>query len=96
MLQSGVVQIASLLQIHLATFNDSLQMLFFNVVTFAMGQERLHHWVCGFILKSLLNFSLPPSKLFGCDTHVDSIVHHIIHLSAKRIKRGNRRTPFFR
>jgi len=56
--------------------------------------ERLHHRVAWAVpAKALVNFALPPGELGGGHAGVDHVVHHIVHLAAEGIERGDGGAP---
>ena len=62
-LQVGVVQVAGLLQVHLAALNHALQVVLRNAVRAGVRHERLHHGVAGAPGVGLGHFGAPPREL---------------------------------
>ena len=92
-LQAGEVEVTGLLQVHLAAADDGLQVLRLDAVIRHQRHQRLHHRVAGLASVSLDDFTLPPGQFGGGDVHLGGVVHHVVHLAAKRIKRGDGGAP---
>ena len=77
------------MQIHVAALNDLLQMLFGDAVFLRQWQQSLHHRVLRLTGKTAGHFKTPPLEFLRRDSAVLHLIHHVIHLAAKRIKRGD-------
>ena len=88
--QGGVVEVAGLAQVHLATFNHRLQAVFFNRKLRAQGLQSLHHRMGWLARKRLVYFVAPPSQFGLSDAWVGHFIDHIVDFAAERIKRGDR------
>ena len=85
-LQAGIVEVARLLQIHLAAFNDGLQVAWLYGVGAGVRHQRLHDRVCGRARKGLGHLALPPGQFAAGHAGVGDFIDHVVHLAAKRIK----------
>ena len=88
-LQARPVQVAGLLQIHLAALDHGQQVLYADAVRLDMRHQGLHDRVAGLARKGLLDLLLPPGELGRSHARVGHIVYHVIHFPAKRIEGGN-------
>ena len=95
-LQAGVVQVARLVQVHLAAFNHGLQVRFFDFVVGGDRHQRQQHRVARFAGKGLCHLGLPPGQLGRCHAGVHGVIDHVIDFAAKRIERRDGRAPLCR
>ena len=95
-LQPGVVQVAGLLKVHLATLNHLLQVSLFDGIVGGQRHQRTHHRVAGLARKGLRHFGLPPGQFAGCHTSVKGVVHDVVDFAAKGIKGGDCGAPWRR
>ncbi|MOA21903.1 hypothetical protein D3C78_1424210 [compost metagenome] len=90
-LQAHIVQVARLVQIHLAAVDHGLQVRLRDAVLRGTGHQRLHHRVRGLACIGFGNFTLPPGELGRCHAGVGDFVHDIVDLAAKGVERRNGR-----
>lgn len=91
-LETRVVEVTGLGQVHLAAFNHRQQMAGLDAKFMGAGHERLHHRVLGRACKGALDFGLPPSQLGRRHAWVGHFIDHIIDFTAKSVKGGDRGT----
>jgi len=89
-LQAGKVEVAGLLQVHLAALDHRLQVALLDPELGHVRHQGLRHRVAGLAAKGLGDFLLPPGQLLGGHAHVLHLVHDIVHFAAERIERGDR------
>ena len=68
-------------------------MALLNSIGAGVGHQRFHYWVAGCAGKGFGYFGLPPRQFGGSYAGIGSVVHHIVYLAAKGIKRSNCGTP---
>ena len=88
-LQADEVQVAGLLQVHLATLDDGLQMALLDAECRRLWHQRLHNGVAGLTGKRFGHFGLPPGQFGLGHAGVHHVVNHVIDFAAKGIKRGD-------
>jgi hypothetical protein len=93
-LQAGVVEVARLHQVHLAAFDHGDQMALLDAVVSRQRHQRLHHRVRGLPGKGGSDFIAPPRQFGLRDARVGYLINDVVHLTAKRIKRGDGGTPY--
>ena len=94
-LQAWEVEVAGLLQVHLAAFNHGLQVARLDAVISGQRHQRFHDGVRGRACVRLVHFGLPPSQLGARHARVVHLVHHIVHLAAKGVEGGDGGAPRF-
>ena len=88
-LKIGIVQVAGLLEVHLTAFDYCQQVTGFDVVVGRVGEQGLHDGVRWLPGKGFNYFTLPPGQFGRRHPSVDHVVHHIVHLTAKGVKRSD-------
>ena len=88
-LQAHKVQVAGLFQIHLAAFDDGLQVALLDAKRGGMRHQRLHHRVARLTGKGFGHLAVPPGQLGLGNARIHHVIHHIVDLAAEGIKRGD-------
>jgi hypothetical protein len=92
-LQARIVKVAGLLQIHLATFDDGLQVALFDLEVCCQGHQCLHDGVAGPASERLTDFGAPPGQFAAGYAQLLGFVDDIIDLAAKGVEGGDGGAP---
>jgi len=92
-LQPGKVEVAGLLQVHLAAVDDGQQVPRLDAVIGRQRHQGEHDRVAGLAGIGTSHFVLPPGKLGVRHTRVRHFVHHVVHLTAKGVEGSDGGAP---
>jgi len=96
LLQVGEIEIAVLFQVHLATVDHGEQVPGFNAECVRVRHQGLHDRVIFLPRVGLSHLTAPPGELGLGHADIAHLVHHVVHLAAKGVKRGDGSAPLGR